>query len=406
LGIAQDITQRKQVELALQHVNATLERRIEELVVLNHIAQALTRWTDLHDALGTVQTNLARLFAAAEVSVWRLDGGAALTRLNGSKTQAMPAVPVDTPLMRRVIGERETILLRPEEGLPTELAFNGATGGALLVPLQIRNAATGLLCLRAAQRERVYTPDEVALAQTVAGVLAGAIENAQLFAQAQRLAAQEERQRLSRDLHDSVSQALFAASVSADVAPQLWELDPDEGREMLQEVRRLTRGALAEMRMLLVELRPAQLLHTPLQELLNHLVTAANTRLRGTATVQIAPLPMLPLELRVALYRIAQEALGNIVKHAQATRIMLSLHTSPPVASEGATDWTGSLELCIADDGRGFTATDAATRRGIGLYSMEERAHGVRATLQIDSTPGNGTRISVCWQGAACYIGD
>lgn len=401
LGIAQDITQRKQVELTLQQTNASLARRVDEVLALNRMAQALTRWTDLCDALTSVQSTVARLFAAVDVSVWQLENSRSLVRLSAHDESVVTQVAIDDPLTQRVIGAQQTLVLAPHEPMPRVLMHTAEGGGALLVPLLARTSTIGLLAIRAAQTDRMYAPNDVALAQTIASVLAGAVENARLFAQAQQLAAQEERQRLARDLHDSVSQALFAASVSADVVPQLWELDPDEGREMLGEVSSLTRGALAEMRTLLVELRPTQLLHTPLGDLMRHLVTAAGTRSRVPATAMTTALPALSPEVRVALYRIAQEALSNIVKHAQPNSIAVRLEATPPVLHEGAAPWAGTIQLEIGDDGRGFVVNTSAAHYGIGLSSMAERAAAIRAQFSVDSAPGKGTCIRVVWSGTA-----
>ena len=155
----------------------------------------------------------------------------------------------------------------------------------------------------------------VALAQR-AGL---AIQNARLYEQAQQAAALEERQRLARELHDAVTQTLFSTALIAEVLPELWHLDTAEAEQRLAELRRLTRGALAEMRTLLVELRPGALTELPLADLLRQLAeaTAGRTRLEVTATVEGSVHP-LPPAVQVALYRIVQESLNNVVKHARA----------------------------------------------------------------------------------------
>ena len=261
-----------------------------------------------------------------------------------------------------------------------------------------RNEPVGLLCICAARPERVYTPTDVALAQTIAGVLASALENARLFAQAQSMAAEQERRRLARELHDSVSQALFAANRTAEVLPQMWELDPDDGREALADLHRLTSSALAEMRALLVELRPNALAQTPLHVILDSLASIMTAKSSVVVDAVFEPAPLLPPDVQVTLYRITQEALNNVSKHAQARHLTLHLRTTPPGETK---NWHGSVIISIGDDGRGFDPARIQAGR-MGLTSIRERAADIGATLDIMSRPGTGSQVTITWQGAAC----
>src|SRR5262249_11652254 len=147
----------------------------------------------------------------------------------------------------------------------------------LAVPLIVRDTVYGALTLFY-PLPRDFVGDEIRLSLAFADQAGLAIENARLHAHAQQAAAQEERNRLARELHEAVTQALFSASLIAEVLPATWELYPDEVRPRLEDLRRLTRGALAEMRALLVELRPAALSETPLADLLRQLVDASMAR--------------------------------------------------------------------------------------------------------------------------------
>jgi signal transduction histidine kinase len=195
----------------------------------------------------------------------------------------------------------------------------------------------------------------------------------------------QERQRLARELHDAVTQALFSASLIADVLPRLWERDPAQGRERLDELRQLTRGALAEMRALLLELRPGALTEVGLGELLQHLSEACASRTGRPVALTLEGEGVLPPDVQVALYRIAQEALGNAAKHAGAGRLTLELRV-------GKTE----VALRIADDGRGFDPTVARPGH-FGLGIMGERAAAIGARLALDSRPGRGTQVSLVW---------
>lgn len=267
-------------------------------------------------------------------------------------------------------------------------AFAATYGALLAVPLFVKDERYGVLSLYY-REARGFTDDEIALAEAFADQTALAIENGRLREQAEKAAAIEERQWLARELHDAVTQTLFSATLIADVIPEIWEKDPDAAAARLDQLRRLTRGALAEMRLLLVELRPGVLSELSLTDLLKQLADAAT----GTTGAEVSvrsegPGPMrLPPSVQVALYRIAQEALNNIAKHAGASHVTLELHHQPD----------GEVILRILDDGRGFD-TSSSVPGHLGLSIMCERAQDIGALFRLDSSVGSGTRITVNWR--------
>jgi two-component system nitrate/nitrite sensor histidine kinase NarX len=270
----------------------------------------------------------------------------------------------------------------------------GLVGGRswMGVPLAIKQRAIGMLSLYC-DRPNHFTWRHAELALAFANQAAFAIENARLYEQAQELAAIQERQRLARDLHDAVSQSLFSASLTAEVLPRLWGRNRDEGQRCLAELQQLTRGALAEMRALLLELRPTALAETKLSDLLCQLAEAVTSRLRLPVALEVEWQGLLPPEVQVGLYRIAQEALNNVGKHSRASQAWVSLRPvaySPPAS--------GGVELCISDDGRGFNPADVLPQR-LGLRIMRERAESIGATLEIKSQAGHGTRVVAVWTG-------
>jgi len=194
-----------------------------------------------------------------------------------------------------------------------------------------------------------------------------------------------DRTRLARDLHDAVTQTLFSASLTAEVLPELWEMDVDEAVRSTEELRQLTRGALAEMRTLLLELRPAALTQTRLSDLIKQLCEAFIGRSRLPITLSIEGDCKLPPEVQVAVYRIAQESLNNIFKYARATQVNVSLSLFPD-----------GLHFEICDNGIGF---DMSTSKptSLGLRIMRERAEAIGADYHISSTPGSGTCVEVIW---------
>lgn len=199
-------------------------------------------------------------------------------------------------------------------------------------------------------------------------------------------AAAAERNRLARDLHDAVSQTLFSASLIAEVLPRLWERNHEEGLRRLEEVRQLTRGALAEMRALLLELRPSSLIEADLPYLLNQLSESIIGRAGLPVIVSVEGQFSFPDEVKVALYRIAQEALNNVSKHARAKRANVNLLCE-----------TDRITLKITDDGRGFDVSRISLD-SLGLGIMHERAEDIRASLSVQSRTDQGTEIMVVWQ--------
>lgn len=232
-----------------------------------------------------------------------------------------------------------------------------------------------------------FTPVHADRLRAFAEQAAIAIQNARLFEERQVLAAMEERQRIARDLHDAVSQTLFSANVIAETLPRLWERDPERAKEKLSDLQRLTRGAMAETRAVLWELQPTAMEIIDLSGLLREMAAALRNRKRLNVLLKLDEEPPIPNEIKIILYRIVQEALNNIIKHARATEVRLELQTQP-----------GMVRLVIQDNGRGF---DPNKPWGEGLQGMAERAAEIDATFKVTSAQGNGTQVSVSWANQA-----
>jgi ligand-binding sensor domain-containing protein/nitrate/nitrite-specific signal transduction histidine kinase len=264
------------------------------------------------------------------------------------------------------------------------------------VPIKVENEVFGVFSADYTS-PRSFKEDELLLLLALAQRAGIAIQNARLYEQSHQLAVLEERSRLARDLHDAVTQTLFSASLVAEALPNTWEKNPQEGRGLLQELRNLSRGALAEMRTLLLELRPAALLETRLDDLLRQLGEAASGREGIPVTVQIegeAELRQaaLPPDVQIALYRITQEALNNVIKHARAHLATVRLCYCPENQAEPV-----HVLLSICDDGRGFDPAQLPHNR-LGLGIMQERVQAIGGTLTIESQPGHGTQVTVVWK--------
>ncbi len=196
-----------------------------------------------------------------------------------------------------------------------------------------------------------------------------------------------ERTRLARDLHDAVSQTLFSAGLIADVLPALQQSQPETAAEQAKLLSELVHGAHAELRTLLVELRPGYLVKADLPELLQQLASSVQGRFRIRVIRRIADPGPVRVDVKIAMYRIAQEALHNAVKHSGASEIRLGLGREPQ---------NGWITLCISDNGCGF---DPGRRPGghFGIDGMAERAREVGAEFNLRSEPGEGTEVTVSW---------
>ena len=194
-----------------------------------------------------------------------------------------------------------------------------------------------------------------------------------------------ERTRLARDLHDAVTQTLFSASLIAEILPELWDMDEAEARKSTEELRQLTRGALAEMRTLLLELRPAALTQARFPDLLKQLSEALIGRARLPIELEVKGEYEMPPEVKVAFYRIAQESLNNIVKYARATQVEIKLNQE-----------CCNVHFEIRDNGTGFDVT-MVKPTSLGMNIMRERAESIHAELRITSNPGKGTTVSLDW---------
>ncbi len=255
----------------------------------------------------------------------------------------------------------------------------------MAAPLLVRDAMIGVLRVDENQ-PNYFTPERERLLTAVARQAALAIEHARLSIQSEQAAVAAERTRIARELHDAVSQSLFAASVTAEMAAKLLETEPERAREHLTHLQQLNRGALSEMRMLLFELRPDSLRQVPLSELFKHLADAALTRTGVAVTIDVRGESRLPVAVKQQFYRIAQEAVNNLMRHSKATEAQLTL--------DAATE--AGCEMTISDNGVGFDPVEGKPGH-LGLHTMRERAEEIGAALEIESKPGVGTTVRVTW---------
>jgi signal transduction histidine kinase len=251
------------------------------------------------------------------------------------------------------------------------------------VPIRSRDGILGALYLTDKEDAPGFTEEDERLIQMLAAHAAIAIENARLYERGRELSFVEERNRLARDLHDSVVQKLFGIVLAAQSAATLFDRDQDSARAQVEKLQELTQDAIQELRSLIFQLRPAAVESDGLAAALEKHVQVLRRVHRQDIHVEVTGEPRLRPNIDDEVFRIAQEALHNGLKHAAADRLELALE-------EGER----RLVLTVRDDGVGFDpgATTHRSRR-LGLTSMEERATALGGTLGIDSTPGRGTTI-------------
>jgi two-component system NarL family sensor kinase len=251
------------------------------------------------------------------------------------------------------------------------------------VPLYHHDRKVGVLNV-ASTDWRELTDDELRLLNTVGDMLSIAVERAQLFAQSIRLGAVEERNRLAREIHDTLAQSLAGITLQLETADTLLETQTDMARQAVQKALALSRASLEEARRSVLDLRAAPLERRSLADALQTLVQQyANEWKLKTRFESVGRDQPLPVRVEAALYRMAQEALTNVVHHANAEHLTMRYIATPE-----------HVELRIEDDGQGFDPDEIPKER-FGLVGMNERTRLLGGSLDICSEPGGGTRLDI-----------
>jgi signal transduction histidine kinase len=386
-------------------------RRMERLATLARIGRIITAGRELQELLQDTADAIHELLAYENVAIGLLDMEDPETLVIGTygghfrtSLATEQRLPLSEGVMGAAMRERRTQLVNdvtadaryvPPPGLSSSRA-------ELAVPILFGEERLGVLNVESSSS---FDAEDATALGVVADHLAVAIRNARLHDQAQRLAALEERHRLARDLHDSVVQLLFSATLVAQSVGRAFRRDAREGESQVQRLLELTRAALVEMRALVSGVRPAE----PALEL-----AASESALRGLSRLRseglAAALRAYADEIRPeglvvnldtaayapqalareeVLYRIGQEALNNVAKHAGARSVRVTIASGED-----------GVRFSVVDDGVGFdpgprVPGPAGSRAGIGLASMRERAEGLRGRLRVTSVPDGGTLVEV-----------
>lgn len=252
------------------------------------------------------------------------------------------------------------------------------------VPMRAKGKVLGVFSVfgEAGHQFRV---EEMTLLASIADQVGVAVENARLYQQAEQLAVMKERERLARDLHDSVTQSLYSLTLFAEAGRRLIRAgDLERAESYLAQVAETAQDALKEMRLLVYELQPPALEQEGLVGAIQHRLGAVERRAGVKAHLLVDDMIELPTSVEKGLYHIAQEALNNALKHAAATSVTVCIRVAD-----------GQVELEVVDDGMGFDPATAGNGGGMGLVNMQERAKELGGTLRVVSAPGEGTKVSV-----------
>lgn len=391
VGTLTDITDLKRAE-HFEHEQRILAEALRDT------AAALSSSLDVDEVLNLILSQVERVvphyFAAVSfISDNQVQTARQRSADGNPPPQIAAPCPIDSvPYLAQMVRSQQPITLDNTRH-PNRWKFprlSRALRAYLGAPIIREGTVIGFIELYS-HRGETYTSSHVQRLRIFADQAAIAINNARLHEQAQQYAAIMERQRLARDLHDAINQTLFSASVIAEALPRVIERTPDRAEQLALELNRLTRGALSEMRSLLVELRPESIEKAGLAELLPQLCEAFSARTWSQVTQHIVQTTPLPPDVKEVFYRVAQEALNNIAKHARATDVLLRL------SEDSGRMPAGRVELRISDNGRGFDSDQSEASYGFGLAIMRERAESINADFEVRSQPDQGTEVRLVW---------
>ncbi|MEO8608048.1 MAG: response regulator [Chloroflexota bacterium] len=359
---------------------------------LRDVAATLTSTLDLDEVLDRILENVETvvLYDAANIIMVNESAVSIVRQKNNMQLQSLPAQSqpsVQTePYLERMFETQKYLICSniQDDPLWTSGSHQEWRHSFVGVPISLQDRVIGYINLYSLL-PAYYTEIDAERLTVFAGQAAIAIQNARLHQELQNFAAVQERQRLARELHDSVTQALFSSTVMADSALRQWDVNPDKAQSLLTQVHNLTSAALAEMRILLLELRPQALVQVTLNQLIEQLARALKGRRQIEVNLEMETLPPLPPDVKLALYRVLQEITNNIIKHSDANKVDIIIQ-----------NLQNSLRIIVRDDGLGFDL-DKQSPNSLGLGIMRERAEMVGAALTIHSAKGHGTEVIITW---------
>jgi signal transduction histidine kinase/uncharacterized protein YigA (DUF484 family) len=379
----------------IQRLLKETENRANKLTIINSVQQGLASKLDVQSIYDLVGDKFRDIFNAQVVmiSTYDMQSNTIEHRYAIERGERVYSPGPHPPggFRSKIIHTRQPLLVNTkvaEEAaflgqptLPGTITPKSWLGAPILVSAQV----VGILSVQNIERENAFDESDVRLLQTFAASMSIALENVRLYEQARKLATLEERQRLGRELHDSVTQSVYGISLYAQAAlGKIMVNEIEQARQYLDDIQNTAQESLADMRLLIYELRPPILEKEGLVAALQNRLFSVENRAGLKSSVKSSLTDRLSSDVEEGLYRIAHEALNNTIKHAHAKNILISIQQMP-----------ASISMDISDDGVGFDPATARRKGCLGLINMQERAQAQGWQFYIESNPGNGTRIHV-----------
>jgi signal transduction histidine kinase len=364
------------------------ERRAEQFRVLTEVSQHITSLTSVDELLGNIARTVKESFGYSHVGIGLVEGNEVVSRAEAGvfeETYRSIRIPRGHGIWGWVAQHGRSLVSDQVTGNMNYEPFDEAgIHSHVCVPLKVKGIVIGVMSA-ASDRAGAFDQSDEIILQTLANQASVAIENARLHEQEKQIAILEERQRLARELHDSVTQSLYGINLYAEAAGgQIAIGQYDQVRQYLTDIQNTAQDSLAEMRLLIYELRPPVLKKEGLVGALQNRLYSVENRAGLKPGLKSNLGERLPPDVEEGLYRIALEALNNTLKHARAKSVQISILQDRK-----------TVTMEISDDGIGFEPESACREGCLGMISMQQRAlvHGWHFTL--DSSPGKGTRIRV-----------
>ena len=388
LELMQSLASQAGVAIENARLFSNLERRAEQFRVLTQVSQHLISLASVDELLGNIVRTVKDSFGYLHVGIGLVEGNEVVSKAEAGAFEERYRsirVPLGYGVWGRVAQYGQSLLSGDvTENIHDEHLNEEGVHSHVGVPLRVKDKVIGVLSASSDHAEAFDRSDEIIL-QTLANQASVAIENVRLHEQEKRIAILEERQRLGRELHDSVTQSLYGINLYAEAAGGQMALGQyDQVRQYLTDIQNTAQESLADMRLLIYELRPPVLEREGLVAALQNRLYSVENRAGLKTTLKGNLEERLPLPVEEGLYRIAHEALNNTLKHAHAKNVMVT------VQQDGQT-----ITMEIADNGIGFDPESACRDGCLGLVSMRERALAHGWQFSVNSSPGLGTRIRV-----------
>lgn len=382
-----------QLQESYKHLERKVADRTKELATLNAIAAQVSHSLDLEAIMDSALDQVLEAVNMDTGQAFRLEENTQTLvsishrGLSDAFIKLTTRLQLGSSLAGQAAERGKPIISRASDYLesePRELLRKEGLQLVISIPLIAQGRAVGAINL-GSRKLRTISSEELSLLASIGHQIGVAVENARLYEQAQQLAVMKERNRLARDLHDSVTQALYGVTLYSEAASrQLLSGDTQLVADHLCEIRNTAQESLREMRLLIFELRLPMLKSEGLAAALQARLEAVEARVGLETDFRTEGEGHLSPDVEEGLYRIAQEALNNALRHAHARSVSVSLHLN---------NQTVALE--VADDGIGFDPPAAQEQGGFGLRGMEERAARLGGTLRVESRPGEGSKITV-----------